>query len=46
MISSDVEEEKGSRVCWAMADRERVQMGLWLIVETQDLRRAIVGGDG
>ena len=33
-ISSDAKEEEGSPVCWAIADRERVRMGLRLEAET------------
>ena len=44
-IPSDAKEEEGSSVCWAITDRERVQMSLWLKAETRDLRQAIVRGD-
>ena len=42
---SDVKEEEGSLVCWAIIDRERVRMGLRLEAGAQDLRRANVEGD-
>ena len=32
-ISSGIEEERGSLVCWAIVDYEQVRMGLWLEAE-------------
>ena len=44
-ISFEVTEGRGSLACWAMADRERVRIGLWRKGVARGLERAIVEGD-